>query len=308
MKIANIFENVMRTAKVTGLKVKKASPEIMVIAGIGCGIGAAVMACKATLKVEEIITDVNDKMDMIKSTALDPTYSDRYSEEDAKKDKAILIGQTAVKLGKLYGPSIAVGVASIALICVGHNILRKRHVALVGAYCAVSDEFKNYRANVVKELGEAADKKFKYGLKLEEIEEKTTNDKGENVTEKKLVETFGNNWSPYAKFFDEYNPNWEKSADYNLLFLINQQNYCNNKLKAQGYLFLNDVYDCLGIDRTREGQIVGWIYDPKKSNGDSFIDFGIYNGYRKANRDFVNGAERSILLDFNVDGPIIDMI
>lgn len=308
MKIANIFENVMRTAKVTGLKVKKASPEIMVIAGIGCGIGAAVMACKATLKVEEIITDANDKMDMIKSTALDPAYSDRYSEEDAKKDKAILIGQTAVKLGKLYGPSIAVGAASIALICVGHNILRKRHIALVGAYCAVSDEFKNYRANVVKELGEAADKKFKYGLKLEEIEEKTINDKGEDVTEKKLVETFGNNWSPYAKFFDEYNPNWEKSADYNLLFLTNQQNYCNNKLKAQGYLFLNDVYDCLGIDRTREGQIVGWIYDPKKSNGDSFIDFGIYNGYRKANRDFVNGAERSILLDFNVDGPIIDMI
>lgn len=203
MKIANIFENVMRTAKVTGLKVKKASPEIMVIAGIGCGIGAAIMACKATLKVEEIITDANDKMDMIKSTALDPTYSDRYSEEDAKKDKAILIGQTAVKLGKLYGPSIAVGAASIALICVGHNILRKRHVALVGAYCAVSDEFKNYRANVVKELGEAADKKFKYGLKLEEIEEKTTNDKGENVTEKKLVETFGNNWSPYAKFFED---------------------------------------------------------------------------------------------------------
>ena len=183
MKIANIFENVMRTAKVTGLKVKKASPEIMVITGIGCGIGAAVMACKATLKVEEIITDANDKMDMIKSTALDPTYADRYSEEDAKKDKAILIGQTAVKLGKLYGPSIAVGAASIALICVGHNILRKRHIALVGAYCAVSDEFKNYRANVVKELGEAADKKFKYGLKLEEIEEKTTNDKGEEVTE-----------------------------------------------------------------------------------------------------------------------------
>lgn len=160
----------------------------------------------------------------------------------------------------------------------------------------------------MKELGEAADKKFKYGLKLEEIEEKTTNDKGEEVTEKKLVETFDNNWSPYAKFFDEYNPNWEKSADYNLLFLTNQQNYCNNKLKAQGYLFLNDVYDCLGIDRTREGQIVGWIYDPKKPKCDGFIDFGIYNGYRKANRDFVNGAERSILLDFNVDGPIIDMI
>lgn len=232
MKIANIFENVMRTAKVTGLKVKKASPEIMVIAGIGCGIGAAVMACKATLKVEKIITDANDKMDMIKSTALDPTYADRYSEKDAQKDKAILIGQTAVKLGKLYGPSIAVGAASIALICVGHNILRKRHIALVGAYCAVSDEFKNYRANVVKELGEAADKKFKYGLKLEEIEEKTTNDKGEEVTEKKLVETFDNNWSPYAKFFDEYNPNWEKSSDYNLLFLTNQQNYCNNKLKV----------------------------------------------------------------------------
>ena len=64
----------------------------------------------------------------------------------------------------------------------------------------------------------------------------------------------------------------------------------------------------LGIPRTQAGQIVGWIYDEKHPIGDNKVDFGIYNTYNEANRNFVNGYERTILLDFNVDGNILDMI
>ena len=73
-------------------------------------------------------------------------------------------------------------------------------------------------------------------------------------------------------------------------------------------MFLNDVYDALGIPRSKAGQVVGWIYDEKNPNGDNFVDFGIYDLYKEGSRDFVNGYERTIWLDFNVDGPILDLI
>ena len=92
------------------------------------------------------------------------------------------------------------------------------------------------------------------------------------------------------------------------MFLKQQMNYANDVLKKRGYVFLNEVYEMLGIPKTKAGKIVGWIYDEKNPIGDNFIDFGIYNENREKNRDFVNGYERVILLDFNVDGDILDMI
>ena len=92
------------------------------------------------------------------------------------------------------------------------------------------------------------------------------------------------------------------------MYLRHQQNYANELLRSRGYVFLNDVYDMLGIRRTKAGQIVGWVYDEKNPNIDNYIDFGIYNVHYEGARDFVNGFECSILLDFNVDGPIIDLI
>ena len=117
-------------------------------------------------------------------------------------------------------------------------------------------------------------------------------------------------YSPYAKVFDCGCDNWQKDAEHNLWYLRQQQNYANEKLRAQGYLFLNDVYEMLGIPRTKAGQAVGWVYDIKDPNhkGDNVVDFGIYNINIEANNDFVNGIESSIILDFNVDGTILDAI
>ena len=111
--------------------------------------------------------------------------------------------------------------------------------------------------------------------------------------------------SQYARFFDESCPNWTKDPGINLLFLRQQEAYANAKLKNDGYLFLNDVYAILGIPRSKEGQVVGWVYNWNDSVGDNFVDFGIY---ADRNKGFVNGFERSVLLDFNVDGSIIDKI
>lgn len=110
-------------------------------------------------------------------------------------------------------------------------------------------------------------------------------------------------YSEYARFFDEASPCWTKDAEQNLIFLKQQQQYANDKLKQQGYLFLNEVYEMLGIPRTKAGQVVGWIFEENNPLGDNVIDFGLYN---LGNQKFVNGYERSVLIDPNVDGNILD--
>lgn len=112
-------------------------------------------------------------------------------------------------------------------------------------------------------------------------------------------------YSPYAVFFDETSAAWTKNPEFNKLFLLRQQDFANEKLRHRGYLFLNEVYDMLGLPRTRAGQLVGWTHDEKNPCGDNYVDFGIF-GVRNSN--FINGFEKSVLLDFNVDGNILDRL
>ncbi len=111
--------------------------------------------------------------------------------------------------------------------------------------------------------------------------------------------------SQYAKVFDESCVGWTKCAEYNLAFLRSQMNYCNDLLKAKGHLFLNEVYDILGMPRTEAETVVGWVYDEENPIGDNFIDFAIID---ERNSDFINGFKNTAILDFNVDGSILDYI
>jgi hypothetical protein len=180
-------------------------------------------------------------------------------------------------------------------------------VALAAAYVAVDTGFRAYRSRVVDRFGEAVDKELRYNVHSEKVEEKIVDENGKEKKVKKTIDVMGpEDVSGYARFFDDGCDGWTKDPEYNLMFLKKQQRYANDKLQSQGYFFLNDVYDMLGIPRSSAGQVVGWIYDEKNPCGDNYIDFGIYDCSREKARDFVNGYERTILLDFNVDGPILD--
>lgn len=299
-----------------GLKIKKYSPEILMVAGIVGTVTAAVTACKATLKVKDIMSEKEELQNDIHKCLENPDVD--YTEEDGKKDLTTVYTQTGVKLIKLYAPSVILGGASIASIVMGQKILKKRNIALAAAYTAVDKGFKKYRANVVERFGERVDKELRYNIKAKEVEKKVTDKNGKEKTVKEIqYDIEGNpleNISEYARFFDEAtSTEHHKDAEYNLMFLRRQQDYANEVLKAKGHLFLNDVYEMLGIPKTKAGQVVGWIYDEKNPNGDNYVDFGIYrlSGYEPSDerkRAFVNGYERNILLDFNVDGPIYELI
>lgn len=299
-----------RTLNRVGLKLKKHSPEILVVTGVVGTVASAVMACKATTKIDEVLAETKENVEKTKDYVEKKGFSEKYTEEDYKKDLTIFYAKGGLELVKLYAPSVALGALSITAILSGHNVLRKRNVALAAAYATVEKGFKEYRGRVVERFGEELDRELKYNIKAKEVEETTVDEKTgeEKITKKTVNVADPNNYSTYARFFDDGCTGWTKDPEYNLMFLKNQQRYANDLLKSRGHLFLNEVYDMLGIPRTKAGQVVGWIYDEEYPNGDNFVDFGIYDLYNEKARDFVNGYEKTILLDFNVDGDIMNLI
>ena len=205
-----------------------------------------------------------------------------------------------MKIVKLYIPAVIVGGLSIAALTKSHNILTRRNVALTAAYSALEKGFDEYRARVVEKYGEDEDRNLRYGTEQVEI----VDEKGK----KKLVTRVGpGEPSVYARFFDNGSTSWNKEPEYNLIFLKCQQNYANDLLHSRGHVFLNEVYDMCGIPRSKAGAVVGWLLS-KNGETDNWINFGVFDGRTEIARDFVNGREGAILLDFNVDGVIYDKI
>lgn len=304
----DIVNKATRTFHMTGLKLKKHSPEILAVAGVVGIVASTVMACKATTKVSTVLDKAKNDIEVIHTVA--ETKPEEYTAEDSKKDLAIVYVQTGVELAKLYGPAVVLGTLSITSMLASNNILRKRNVALAAAYSTVDKGFKEYRGRVVERFGEAMDKELRYNLKAKEIEETVVNEDGAESVVKKTINVVDdpNNYSEFARFFDDSCAGWDEDPSYRMMFLKRQQNYANDKLQKQGYLFLNDVYEMLGFPKTKAGQSVGWLYDEVMPLGDNFVDFGIFNANKVAARDFVNGYEPVICLDFNVDGDILDYI
>lgn len=307
-----IMNTVTRSLHRVGFKFKKHSPEILVGAGIVGVVGSTIMACKATTKLDEILAEPKEKIETIHKFMEDPEEVPEgkdYSVEDGKRDLTIVYTQSALQVAKLYAPAVILGTVSIAAILGGHHILRKRNFALAAAYATIDKGFKEYRGRVIERFGEELDRELKYNIKAKEVEETVVNEDGTESTVKKTVSVANpSEYSDYARFFDDGCTGWTKDPEFNLMFLKDQQRYANDLLKTRGHLFLNEVYDMLGIPRCTAGQVVGWIYDEKQPIGDNFVDFGIYDIHNEAKRNFVNGYERTILLDFNVDGDIMNLI
>ena len=303
-----IISKATRLLSSTQYQIKKHSPEILMVAGITGTIVGTVLACKATTKVSEIMEEKNKLVEDVHTCLNDKEIE--YTEEDSKKDLTIIYAQTGVKIFKLYSPAIGVMILSFASIIAGHKVLKKRNVAIAAAYAAIDKGFKQYRKNVIEEFGESVDQQMRFGLKSKEVKKKDKDGKTVKETEY-YIDPDSNpldNISEYARFFDATSNNFEKDPEYNMMFLRRQQDYANEMLKSRGHLFLNEVYDLLDIPRSRAGQVVGWVYDKDgNTKGDNYVDFGLYRN-DQGTRRFINGLEYNILLDFNVDGVIYDMI
>ena len=311
MKKEELMLTMKRTLGRANLTLRKYSPEILVAGGIVGTVVTTVMACKATTKLDNVLAEHEEKIKKTKEYVEENGFDDKvYSEKDYKNDLTILYTKSAVSVLRLYAPSIALGALSITAILAGHNILRKRNVAIAAAYATIEQGFKDYRGRVVERFGEEVDHELRYNIRHDEIEETVKDEKtGKEKKVKKTVDVIDpNSLSDYCRWFNDTCPAWSNDPEFNLMFLRDQQRYMNDLLKTRGHVYLNEVYDALGFPRTKEGQIIGWLYDENDPTLHNYIDFGIYDHMNANSEDFVNGYTRDILLDFNPDGNILSLM
>lgn len=274
------------------LKVQKQSPALLFGAGVVGVVSTVVLASKATLKLSDIVEDTSVTINKIKTLE-----HDDYSDKDRTKDKAIAYTQSSIQIAKLYAPAFLLGAVSIGCLTGSHQILSRRNVALTAAYAGVEKSLRDYRGRVIETIG--AEKESAIWQPTETVD--AIDSEGKKVKVKVATEKGG---SPYKALFDERNPNWNPQTEYNQLFIQAQQNYANDLLRAKGHVFLNDVHDMLGLERTKAGQIVGWVWN---GDGDNFIDFGVFTDAYQG-MQFVNGTQKNVWLDFNVDGDVLDIL
>ena len=284
---------------------RKNQPKMMLIGGLALiGVGV-VSACRGTLKTEDSVDEFKEQANYIHN-ASKLLESDK---KDITKAKAENIGKLCLNTARNYAPAVICIGSGVALIVGSHNIMQSRIGMLSAAYISLDEAYKGYRQRVIDAEGEEADRKYCFGVEKKEITEEKQLKNGKTKEQKKVVNYIhsdGRPYSPYARFFDAYNSPTEYRNDpgYNDMFLRSQQAIANEQFQKKGHLFLNDVYKMLGMAETPEGQLVGWY----QGMGDDFVDFGLLECYNEAARDYVNGSTECFVLDFNVDGPIWDLL
>lgn len=272
------------------LVTKKNSPHIFFAAGILGAVGSTILACRATLKLEETLDEIKTDIEKVK-------VAEHLTKDEYHRLMALKYGRGAVKIGRLYGPTILLGGASIAALAGSHNQMTRRNNALTGALAVFSQAFEEYRERVREEYGEEKELEIYHGIREEERE---IDGKKQLV---KVVDKDGK--SPFARVFDSDSWVWEIVPEINLTKLKAQELYMQNRLDKYGYVFLNEVYEALGLDRSSDGAIFGWVRS-RPNEPTKVISFGIDKFPQ--NVYFLRGHDNSVLLDFNVDGIIYDMI
>lgn len=293
------------------VKASKKAPTVLVIGGV-CGVAVStVLACKATLKVNEILEEAKTNIDNVHKALEDENISDeQYSKADSVKDLAITYKNLGVGLAKLYGPAVLIGTASLISIIYSHNLLKKRNASLVAAYTVLDASYKQYRKGVKEVFGEDVDKGLELGIirKNENFKENEDTQKPYIIDHALLKENVSDE---YKIIFDEGNRGWENDHYYNMCHLEAQQSYATTLLQTRGYLFLNEVYDLIGHEKTKQGQLIGWFYDPNDPTKQNYVDFGLEEFkkyYEMATRDEASEHPAGIIMHFNPDGYILDLI
>lgn len=326
MNLANLKQSAIRTFNSAKRGFDNHKPEIKIVTGLVLVIGGTVAAVVATTKAPKVVEETKERLDVVHERMEDTKMAEEegvavvreakgndvsvYPKKENQRALAKVYAVAGLELAKLYAPTIISTTLGTALILSGMKDQKDRNLAVALAYTAEHNAFKKYRDGVVERFGKEIDEELNLGIKEEAIVEDVVDENGEvHKVEKKVKVAPADPTlpSPYARYFDELSSHYENNHEYNLYYLKAQEAWANNLFHAQGYLTLNDVYEQLDIPKTRSGYEIGWIDDKDPNKPIKNISFGIYDG-RRSSREFVNGYEKFILLDFNVDGYIRDKL
>ena len=324
------MKNIFKSIKLAGNKLifaaKAKAPEICVTAGIAVGLYGLYSACKATLEVESIVDEAKETLEKIhenepKEGEEPKKYEDEngeekpYTKEIATKNKFTVYIRTAAKLARNYAKSSICIIVSILLILKGFGILKKRHVALTAAYAGLQESYNKYRDTIKKKFGKDIDKETIFGLTEKVITKEKEDEKGNRTVEEEVMKKAAKNPgddSDYIRLFsNESSRYWKRNGEMNYAFLKSTEVYATTLLRTRGHLFLNEVYDALGMPRTQTGALCGWVLN---STGDNYVSFGINDYYDDKNGVLLSdallndcgGNAADFWLEFNCMGTIFD--
>lgn len=309
--------NVTRFAGKMYQKLKKSSPEICMILGIGGVIAGGVMACIATTKVDPIVDKFNDDLDRIHEDKdrSDEIRDDRpdmeYPIVEYRKHVVAAYTGFAADVVKLYGPSILMSAVGIGLICKSHFTMKERVSSLAAAYTALNKSFKEYRQTVIDTYGQEADNDIRFGKPVKEVI--SMNEDGLEVTKEKTTYSIDGDIDPFEGILIGPGDHgiYESNPFYTLDNVKIIERTAQDQLERWGFLSINDmlkIFNRKPVAYVKGSKInlsdYGWVYDPKNPATSGRIDFGLFTVNRSKTIDFQNGEEDFLLIDFNIDGHI----
>lgn len=294
------------TAFYTGAaRISKHAPTILSVTASAGVIATGYLAWKAGTRFEDVEgRDWVRRKECLRNADMIP---DEDVPKIERKNRILFILDTV----RTVTPAAIVGAATITMIYFSNSISRKRLAAMGAAYATLQTAFDGYKRTMVEALGkESVDKILKpklpnVGKSAEEILASDNKSDAANVSD--AVVNSLKALSPYARVIaEESSTCWDPNEDYTSQNLAAVQLWANRRLERKGHLFLNEVFDQLGLSRTREGAVVGWL---KNGDGDNYVSFGDFDAsiYRVPSDDYTR-VDSNFIVDFNVDGVIWDRI
>lgn len=270
------------------------APNILFYLGLVGMVGTVATGIQGAYKFGFAATDYENGMRVINEEA----KAGRLTEKQVKEMKRDQYKETAIEATKCFAPTLVLGIATIGCLTKSHNMLNNRIAGLSAAYTTLQTQFGEYRNRVRAEVGEDKEDELYFDRKKQNVK---VSDAEGNVSDLEVeVQDAGG----YKYLFDEVNSNnWSSDPGYNRIFLQAQENYANDMLASRGHVFLNDIFDGLGMERTAAGAVVGWIAEEG-----AHVDFGLRNPGYEPNDLFWKDEENSIQLNFNVQGVIFDKL
>lgn len=291
-------EKFIRGAFRAALLAKKHGPTVAVIGGAVAVAAGAVMLVRAAYKTADAVEAFKEDLEELEGVAEE--MGESYTPAKKAHDLGVVVGKHLPTVVKPFLVPSSLVLGGVAALTGSHWVMRSRVLAISAVAAATQEAYDSYRESVRELLGDEKESRLFHGSKPKKLK---ADGETVEVEEIKNAQTWLKS-SMYARVFDETSPAWDSDPDQRVLFLKRTQCWANDMLNIRGHLFLNEVYDRLGISRSPAGQVVGWV----KGNGDDFVDFGLFDRMDQNKILFLNGAESGIILDFNVDGEVYRLI
>jgi len=289
------------------------SPEILLGTSIAAGVGATVTGCIAMTKMDAI----NAKHREILDTFHRGTNDEDKETPEYKRAITKEYGRYGLDIAKTWAPCVGLTLLSGTAALGSFKIVNKRLMMAETAFVGVTKAFERYRDNVIEDQGLEKDQYYATNGALKKKQELIAKGKykEKEVPVSKDPNVMCNDLTRVDDIFHYYftedtvkGGNYSRNPFYNMRLLCQTQTMFDDRLKNDGIVFLDDIYQYLGLDmktllaERAQDRTYGWVLDCYTEDGmpnDQHVLFGIYEYNDTQHRLFRSGEINDVMLHFN---------